>query len=199
VEQAGDVDGVREPLATLLDGYVPSSAVEAADLARLRLALDRDADVWSRSTPLHVTASALVVHPPSGRVVLRWHERMASWLQVGGHFDPGEADPLAVALREAREETGLTDLRVAPGTRDRPLHLAIVPVVPGGGEPAHEHADIRYLLVTDEPDAIIPETAAARLRWSTMDAAMGDVTEENLRILLRRAASLLDTHARPGG
>ena len=32
------------------------------------------------------------------------------WLQVGGHGDPGETDPLAIALREAREETGLTDL-----------------------------------------------------------------------------------------
>ena len=33
---------------------------------------------------------------------------------VGGHFDPGESDPVAVAFREAREETGLTDL-AAPG------------------------------------------------------------------------------------
>ena len=92
------MDGARGPLAALLDGYAPSGAVEAADVARLRLALERDADVWSRSSPLHVTASALVVHPPSARVLLRWHERMRSWLQVGGHFDPGEADPLAVAL-----------------------------------------------------------------------------------------------------
>ena len=191
------MDGDRGALAALLDGYAPSGAVEAADVARLRLALERDADVWSRSSPLHVTASALVVHPSSARVLLRWHERMRSWLQVGGHFDPGEADPLAVALREAREETGLTDLRVAPGDgRGRPLHLAIVPVVPGGGEPAHEHADIRYLLVTDVPDAVVPESPAARLRWSTIEAAMGDVTEENLRVLLGHAASLLDVPAR---
>ena len=197
MEQAGAVEGDREALAEVLDRYVASGAVESADLARLRLALERDLDVWSRSSPLHVTASALVVHPPSARVLLRWHERMRSWLQVGGHFDPGEADPLAVALREAREETGLTDLRVAPGARARPLHLAIVPVVPGGGEPAHEHADIRYLLITDAPDAVVPEAPAARLRWSTIDAAMGDVTEENLRVLLGRAASLLGALGRP--
>ena len=177
-----------------LDRYVrPARSV--ADLARLRLALEHDADLWSRSSLLHVTASALVVHPPSpGSVALA--RRMRSWLQVGGHFDPGEADPLAVALRaKRREETGLTDLRVRAGPRARPLHLAIVPVVPGGGEPAHEHADIRYLLITDEPDAVVPESPAARLRWSTIDAAMGDVTEGNLRVLLGRAASVLGAPA----
>lgn len=57
-----------------------------------------------------MTGSALMVHPSSGRVLLRWHERMQRWLQIGGHGDPGESDPLAVALRERREETGLPDL-----------------------------------------------------------------------------------------
>jgi 8-oxo-dGTP pyrophosphatase MutT (NUDIX family) len=185
------VEGDHGVLAGVLDGYVPSGAVEAADLARLRRTLERGAGVWSRSTPLHVTASALVAHPPSGRILLRWHERMGSWLQLGGHFDPGETDPLAVALREAREESGLADLRVAPATAGRPVHLAIVPVVPGGGEPAHEHADIRYLLVTDTPDAAVPESPTARLRWSPIGEAMDMVTEENLRVLLERAARLL--------
>ena len=45
------------------------------------------------------------------RLLLRWHERFNRYQQVGGHGDAGEDDPLGVALREAREETGLTDLR----------------------------------------------------------------------------------------
>jgi 8-oxo-dGTP pyrophosphatase MutT (NUDIX family) len=51
--------------------------------------------------------SALVVNPSSRHVLLRWHERIGRWMQVGGHGDPGEHDPWQVALREAREETGL--------------------------------------------------------------------------------------------
>ena len=51
------------------------------------------ADPWARDTPRHVTCSALVLHPPSGRVLLRWHRRQQAWLQVGGHADPGETDP----------------------------------------------------------------------------------------------------------
>ena len=99
-----------QPIAGLLGRYRPQDEAEAADVERV-LALARSADdPWLRSLPLHVTASALVVHPGSGRVLLRWHQRQQAWIQVGGHGDPGESDPLGIALREAGEETGLTDL-----------------------------------------------------------------------------------------
>ncbi len=102
------------PLLGVLGRYRPEDAAEAADVARVRALAETAADPWLRSIPLHVTASALVVHPDSGRVLLRWHQRQQAWLQVGGHADPGESDPLAVALREAGEETGLADLTPWP-------------------------------------------------------------------------------------
>ena len=89
-------------LSDLLGSYRPDGETEASDVARVR-ALVRDADnPWLRSIPLHVTASALVVCPDNGRMLLRWHQRQQAWLQVGGHADPGESDPLAIALRERR-------------------------------------------------------------------------------------------------
>jgi 8-oxo-dGTP pyrophosphatase MutT (NUDIX family) len=181
----------REVLSAVLDAFEASGPTETADVARLREVLAGGADVWSRSAPLHVTASALVVDAASGRVLLRWHDRMRSWLQVGGHFDPGETDPLAVALREAHEETGLADLRIAPATVARPVQVAIVPVRAAGPEPAHEHADIRYLLVTDVPGTVVAESESAPLRWLPFDDAPGEVAEENLRELLARARRLL--------
>ena len=98
----------------LLRHYQPESETETTDVARVRALAERTQDPYPRSLPLHVTGSALIVHPDSGRVLLRWHQRQQAWLQVGGHGDPGESDPLAVALREAREETGLTDLEPWP-------------------------------------------------------------------------------------
>ena len=115
----------------------------------------READQWLRSLPLHFTASALIVHPASGRVLLRWHQRQRRWLQVGGHGDPGESDPLAIALREAAEESGLRDLVPWPGASLR--HLVICQVAAGKGEPAHEHADLRYFLATEDPGGIVAE------------------------------------------
>jgi 8-oxo-dGTP pyrophosphatase MutT (NUDIX family) len=149
----------------LLDGYTARDDIEAADLARIRAMLAVTDDPFHRSTPLHLTASALIIHPPTRRVLLRWHERQQAWLQVGGHADPGETDLLAVALRESREETALTDL--APWPHADPVHAVIVPVNAKGDEPAHDHADIRYVLATTTPEAAAPETPAAKLRWLT--------------------------------
>jgi hypothetical protein len=94
----------------LLTGYQAAGETEAADLERMTRLAATVPDPWSRALPLHFTASALVVHPETRRVLLRWHHKHGRWLQVGGHGDPGETDPLAIALREATEETGLTDL-----------------------------------------------------------------------------------------
>ncbi len=108
----------------MLDDYQPEGAAEIADVARIRTFTGSVADPWLRTLPLHVTASALIVHPESGRVLLRWHRRQQAWLQVGGHGDPGESDPLAIALREAEEETGLTDLAPWPDAPLRWLSVA---------------------------------------------------------------------------
>ena len=177
----------NEPILRALRAYEPVDASEVADVERLRAALARS-DARDRSTPLHVTASALVTHLPSRRVLLRWHPRMEMWMQVGGHFDAGETDPWLVARREAREETGLPDLR-APDGGGHPVQIVIVPVPAHGNEPAHEHADLRYLLVTDRPDAVAPESDAAPLRWLDVDAAIDEVREENLRVFLSRVAA----------
>jgi 8-oxo-dGTP pyrophosphatase MutT (NUDIX family) len=186
---------MNDQLTALLSGYEAADEDEAADLARVtELALSA-ADPWSRATPLHVTASALIVHPASGRILLRWHPRQQAWLQVGGHADPGELDPLAIALREAQEETGLPDLRPWPDPALR--HLVVVPVAAGGGEPEHEHADLRFALATGQPDAIRAERPDAQLRWLSPDAAAEATSEPNLRETLRRIEHLLS--AAPAG
>ncbi|HSZ48236.1 MAG TPA: NUDIX domain-containing protein [Streptosporangiaceae bacterium] len=180
-----------DPSRGPLRDYGPEGPAETADVARLAEFLRTAPEPWSRSTPLHLTASALIVHPASGRVLLRWHQRQQAWLQVGGHGDPGESDPLAIALREAREETGLTDLR--PWPTPALTHVAIVPVTAGRGEPAHEHADLRFVLATAEPDAIVAEGPDAPLRWLTAAAAAAEATQPNLRESLARVSRLLSS------
>jgi 8-oxo-dGTP pyrophosphatase MutT (NUDIX family) len=188
----------RRELARVLGALHPGSDEEAADLARLA-ALVAAAEAaggpspWDRGRPLHLTASALVLHPPSGRVLLRWHERLAGWRQVGGHGDPGEDDPLAIARREAREETGLGDLEPWPrGRGELPVHVTVVPVPAAGGEPAHEHGDLRYLLATAHPGAARPERPGAPLRWATLDEAVALVGDDGVAATLGRAADLLN-------
>lgn len=175
-------------LSVALDGFAARSTQEAGDVQRIRQ-LASTSDPWARSSLLHVTGSAVIVHPPTSRVLLRWHERMQSWLQVGGHADPGETDPFAIALREAREETGLDDLANWPEpARPVVIQVAIVPVPAGKGEPAHQHADVRYVLSTNQPDAATPETPSARLAWLDVQQALAMIAEDNLRVCLGRIA-----------
>jgi 8-oxo-dGTP pyrophosphatase MutT (NUDIX family) len=175
----------------VLNGYQAAGETEAADVERMRQLAAAARDPWSRSRlPLHLTASALVVHPASRRVLLRWHVKHDRWLQVGGHADPGETDPLQIALREAREETGLSDLVPWPDGTLR--HAVICYVRPSGAEPEHEHADLRYFLATEHPDAIAPENALSPLRWLTVPEARALVGANNLRETLDRAETLLD-------
>jgi 8-oxo-dGTP pyrophosphatase MutT (NUDIX family) len=173
----------------VLDAYTPSGEDEAADVARVRSLLAAGPDPFSRAIPLHVTGSALVVHPPSGRVLLRWHQRQQAWLQVGGHGDPGETDPLAIALREGAEETGLADLVPWPDAGLR--HVVIVPVPANDKEPAHEHADLRFVLATGTPEEARPEKPQAPLRWLTVAEAIEVTREDNLRDMLRRLGPLI--------
>ncbi len=172
----------------LLTGYQATGETEAADLVRMTRLAATSADPWSRSLPLHFTASALVVHPETRRVLLRWHSKLGLWLQVGGHGDPGETDPLAIALREATEETGLTDLVPWPDASLR--HAAVCHVRATATEPRHEHADLRYILATRDPDAVTPENDASPLRWLAVDEARSLVGGNNLRHTLDRAAAL---------
>jgi 8-oxo-dGTP pyrophosphatase MutT (NUDIX family) len=175
-------------LSGLLTGYEASGETETADVERMARLAAAAPDPWSRALPLHFTASALVVHPPTRRVLLRWHVKHDLWLQVGGHADPGEADPLEIALREAAEETGLTDLVPWPDASLR--HAAVCYVRPSATEPEHEHADLRYILATGHPDAIAPENDDSPLRWLSVHEARDLVGGNNLSRTLDRADAL---------
>jgi 8-oxo-dGTP pyrophosphatase MutT (NUDIX family) len=176
-------------LTELLDRYQSAGDAETADIQRVRALLEADGDPYRRDLPLHVTASALIVYPPASRVLLRWHQRQQAWLQVGGHGDPGETDPLGIVAREAEEETGLTDLVPWPDAEIK--QVVIVDVPPGKGEPAHQHADVRFFMATASPDAIRAENAQAQLRWLTLAEARDTTSEPNLREALARIEPLL--------
>jgi 8-oxo-dGTP pyrophosphatase MutT (NUDIX family)/hypothetical membrane protein len=182
---------VKSALAVLLDRYRPVDSTEIADVRRLRALIEATGDPWRRELPLHVTASVLIAHRSTARVLLRWHQRQQAWLQVGGHGDPGESDPLAIATREACEETGLADLEPWPDAQIR--HVVIVGVPAGKGEPAHEHADVRFFMATRTPDAARAENAEAPLRWLSLTAAREATSEPNLIQTLARMERLL-TH-----
>jgi 8-oxo-dGTP pyrophosphatase MutT (NUDIX family) len=187
VTNASQVAG--EPGASL-DAFRPGDPREEQDLAAMR-EVASSGRPFDRSSRFHLTASAIVIEPVTARVLLRWHSRHLAWMQVGGHGDPGEHDPYAVAYREATEETGLEDLVPFPGPSPRLLQVAVVAVAGNAAEPAHLHGDVRYVMATASPDAIVAESADSPLQWCSFAEAESLVGEDNLRTLLQRTAVLL--------
>ena len=116
--------------------------------------------------PGHLTGSALVATQDLSCVLLTLHRKLNRWLQLGGHAD-GSTDLLSVAMREAREESGLTELNFAfPEIFDLDIHW-----IPEGKDPGHYHYDVRYLLTTPTPEKIMISDESHELRWFTLHEA----------------------------
>lgn len=135
--------------------------------------------MWRECTPDHITGSALVVR--GDEVLLVRHRKAGLWLQLGGHCEPGDPTLAAVAVREAREESGIDDLRIDPV----PLRLSRhrVPFCGGG-----HHLDVQFLVTA--PPGAEPRTGAAddTVQWFT---EAPEPTDQDVRDLIAAARQRL--------
>ena len=159
--------------------YVPCCEQEARDKAVILDYLDKHPDAFLRSDLIaHMTASAWIVNRERTKVLMVYHRIYDSWSWTGGHAD-GEEDLLAVALREAREETGLTNVRPVSGE----IYSLEVLTVNGHekrGEyvPSHLHLNLTYLLEADESEELrVCEEENSGVRWFTLGEALDASTE----------------------
>ena len=173
------LDPGAEKIARAIEAYVPACEQEAADRALLLSCLARFDNLRTRENPLcHFTASAWILNPAKSRVLMIYHNIYRSWAWVGGHAD-GAEDLLAVALKEAREETGVTAIRPLG---DSPLSLEILPVDPhvkrGAFVCGHLHLNLTYLLEADEGNVLhIKPDENSGVAWMPPDEAVSRSTE----------------------
>lgn len=92
----------------------------------------------------HITGSAWLLSPDLKKVLLTHHKKLGKWMQLGGHAD-GEANVFNVALREAKEESGIQDIEaLSEDIFDVDVHL----IPERKDKLAHYHYDVRFLLKT---------------------------------------------------
>jgi 8-oxo-dGTP pyrophosphatase MutT (NUDIX family) len=136
--------------------------------------LSANPDCFERSLQTgHVTGSAWLVDAAGLRVLLTHHKKLDMWIQLGGHSD-GDGDILRVAMREAREESGLSAIEpVSPRIFDIDVHQ--IPARPN--EPEHLHWDIRYALRATGAEEFTPSDESHDLRWVEI-ANLNHLTQE---------------------
>ena len=94
-----------------IERYCPFNEQEEKDKALILNWIKTNDNAFSRENAVaHMTASAWVVNKDRSKVLMVYHNIYHSWSWLGGHAD-GESDLLAVALREAREESGIRSAR----------------------------------------------------------------------------------------
>lgn len=178
--------------------YVPQNEQEETDKRIILEYVDQYPDtVLTRENEYaHITSSAFVVNADATKVLMAHHNIYKVWAWTGGHAD-GDSDLLAVALREAWEETGVAHIR--------PLstQIASLEILPVWGHEkrgkyvaAHQHLNVTYLLIADETDALsVREGENTRVGWLPAERLLEYTNEwqmdEVYQKLLSRARALM--------
>lgn len=137
--------------------------------------------MWKACGDGHITASALVIDPTRGRVLLTLHKKLRMWLQMGGHCEPADETLAAAALREATEESGVTGLSLLPGG---PVRLD------RHHTPCAWHLDVQYAALAPAGAVEAISDESLDLRWFAYDE-VSDVADESVLRLLEATRARL--------
>lgn len=168
-----------------LDSYRTSDDAERTMVEATRSFVRQFSNCFERSLSCgHITGSSWIVDRSRQFVLLTHHQKLDRWLQLGGHCD-GDADVLRVALREAREESGLQGIRpISAAIFDIDVH----PIPARGQEPAHLHYDIRFLLEANRSEQLRLSDESKALAWVSIDS-IPDLGNESLTRMARKTPS----------
>ena len=184
---------LHQAATAALISYDPPS-LEQQQLREQFLAhLDQHNDgVWKAGPPVHLTTSTFVYSTDLASVLLVLHGKAKLWLQPGGHLEPEDLDPAAAALREAREETGIVDLRILPGI----AHLDRHALADSFGR-CREHLDIRYAAIAPPGAAPVVSAESEAVAWWPL-AAFPEQTDPALPRAMREIAKRISQAAQAG-
>ncbi len=149
-----------------IGSYIPKNEQEEKDKELMLQFLHNEKNCFSRDNLSgHFTVSAWIVNSQHTKTLFCYHNIYNSWSWVGGHAD-GNEDLLSVAVKEAKEETGITPVRIFSDI----FSIEILPVSghirKGEYVSSHIHYNVTFLIEADENEKISsnPEENSA-VKW----------------------------------
>jgi 8-oxo-dGTP pyrophosphatase MutT (NUDIX family) len=177
----------REPLLQQLHAHQPGDEHEAQMQRRIIEFVNHHDLFYSRSLTIgHLTGSAWIVDKDYAHALLTHHGRLNLWVQLGGHVED-DPEMLAAAWREAREESGLADVRPV---FDHIFDVDIHAIPANHKEPQHDHYDIRFLFQADRRAELIVSDESKNLAWVALEKISELTQEESVLRMVRKTESL---------
>jgi 8-oxo-dGTP pyrophosphatase MutT (NUDIX family) len=135
----------------------------------------------------HFSASCWIVDETMTYVLQNYHNLYQNWGWLGGHAD-GDMDLLNVAIKEAKEESGLVNIR--PCINDF-ISLEVLPVIPhikhNKFVSSHLHMNVTYLLIASMEDELhIKPDENSALKWVPLDDAVKITNEECMKPIYKK-------------
>ncbi len=160
--------------------YIPENEQEKLDQQLILDYLTQHHNGLTRENVVaHLTVSSWILNQSHNRVLLAYHNIYNSWSWTGGHAD-GDGNLLKVAIKEAKEETGIHTIR--------PLSQDIFSIESlcvnghmkrGRYVSSHLHLNVTFLLeANDEEPLIVKEDENKKLSWFTFEEALQAPNEE---------------------
>ena len=163
----------------MIRNYTQAHPEERAPYDMLKFLDDETSYFLRDSYNGHFTGSAWIVSPDRSSILMTHHKKLRKWIQLGGHAD-GESNLLKVALREAKEESGIQQFRVLS---EEIFDLDIHGIPQNNSEPGHLHHDIRFLLEADpNKEAVIISAESHDVTW----IPLADVAKLNPEVSIQR-------------
>lgn len=172
-----------DSLKNNIEKFIPYNEQEEVDKKIMLNYIKDFDDVLTRQNEYgHFTSSAFVLNKDRSKILMAYHRIYNSWAWVGGHSD-GDNDLLYVAMKEAKEETGIKN--VVPISKDI-YSLELINV--NGHEKrgkyvgSHVHLNVTYLLEADENEEIhIKEDESSGVRWIPINKILESSSEPWVR------------------
>lgn len=172
----------------LIENYKPINMQEEKDKEIILEYLSYFDNLLTRDNNFaHFTSSAFIVNQDYTKVLMAYHNIYKSYAWLGGHMD-GIKDPLKVAIKEAEEESSITNLELI--TNDV-ISLDVIEVVGHFKRnkwiTPHVHLNVTYLFKANDYDFIKEKSDEnSSVKWLPIANIDDFVSEENMLVIYHK-------------